>query len=111
MPPPFACAIDGSVGAANCPPATRKRSECRCGCSSPAPRPAVSAALEAADELERDAKAPAEEAALPESRFTFYDSLPAFELVIPETESDVSRNAPAKPVARPGAYVLQVGSF
>ncbi|MBT8137100.1 MAG: SPOR domain-containing protein [Gammaproteobacteria bacterium] len=48
----------------------------------------------------------------PASRFDFYEMLKNFEVVIPETESTVSKtgNNPA-PVAKAGIYVLQAGSF
>lgn len=46
-----------------------------------------------------------------ESRFTFYDMLPNFEVVIPEQEPDVTLDAQAKAVVEPGLYVLQAGSF
>ena len=52
---------------------------------------------------------PAEE---PKSRFDFYEMLPRFEVVIPETEREVSD---AEPAARQqpdaGLYILQAGSF
>ena len=37
--------------------------------------------------------------------------LPNFEVVVPEREAAVRRDAPAAPVERAGAYVLQVGSY
>lgn len=72
---------------------------------SPEPRRAL-----IVEEPEPTAEPPAE-ATQTRSRYTFYEELPNFEVVIPETEQDVPRNRPAKPVAKPGAYVLQVGSF
>jgi len=53
---------------------------------------------------------PAEEEA-PESRFTFYDMLPKFEVIIPEEEPDVRRDSAVEVVQDPGIYVLQAGSF
>ncbi len=48
----------------------------------------------------------------PESRFDFYEMLPRFEVVIPETEREVTGAAPAAPQrSDPGLYVLQAGSF
>ena len=47
----------------------------------------------------------------PRSRFQFYDMLPNFEVVIPEEDFEVRRARPAEPVAAPGIYVLQAGSF
>lgn len=46
-----------------------------------------------------------------ESRFTFYDMLPKFEVIIPEQEPDVSRDQTVQVVEEPGLYVLQAGSF
>jgi len=54
----------------------------------------------------RVAETPAE----PETRYDFYDMLPNFEVVVPERDRDVQRDAPA-PVEKEGAYVLQVGSY
>ena len=49
----------------------------------------------------------------PESRFDFYELLPQFEVVLPETETPVRRDRQAPPAAidAPGSYVLQAGSF
>ncbi len=44
-------------------------------------------------------------------RFDYYEMLPNFEVVVPEREAAVRRDAPAATVAREGAYVLQVGSY
>jgi len=44
-------------------------------------------------------------------RFTFYDMLPSFEVVIPEEDLVVVPNKPLAAVDRPGIYVLQAGSF
>jgi cell division protein FtsN len=48
----------------------------------------------------------------PETEFDFYEMLPKFEVVIPEQGEDPRKatNAPT-PVQKPGAYVLQAGSF
>ena len=46
-----------------------------------------------------------------EPRFSFYKMLPSFEVVIPEEESDVSRDREVEAVQEPGTYVLQAGSF
>jgi cell division protein FtsN len=46
-----------------------------------------------------------------EKRFTFYDMLPNFEVVIPEQEPNVKADTEIRPVAEPGIYVLQAGSF
>lgn len=47
----------------------------------------------------------------PEERFTFYDMLPNFEVIIPEEEPDVSQDRELEAVQEPGLYVLQAGSF
>jgi cell division protein FtsN len=44
-------------------------------------------------------------------RFTFYDMLPNFEVVIPEEEPDVAVDRELQAVVEPGLYVLQAGSF
>ncbi|MDH3977293.1 MAG: SPOR domain-containing protein [Gammaproteobacteria bacterium] len=46
-----------------------------------------------------------------ESRFKFYDMLPKFEVVIPEEDTVVRRDARPEPLKDPGIYVLQAGSF
>ena len=46
-----------------------------------------------------------------ESRFTFYDMLPNFEVVIPEQEPDVKADTEPRAVVKPGLYILQAGSF
>lgn len=45
------------------------------------------------------------------SRFTFYNVLPNFEVVIPEQELDVMADVEPQAILRPGLYVLQAGSF
>ena len=46
-----------------------------------------------------------------ESRFSFYDMLPKFEVIIPEQEPDVSREQSVAAIQEPGVYILQAGSF
>jgi cell division protein FtsN len=53
----------------------------------------------------------AEPAAQQEPRFSFYDMLPKFEVIIPEQEQDVSREKSVEAVQEPGVYILQAGSF
>jgi cell division protein FtsN len=45
--------------------------------------------------------------------YDFYNMLPNFEVVVPEKETQVSRERTAEPVKieRPGVYVLQAGSY
>jgi cell division protein FtsN len=76
-----------------------------------APQPAsLQSALDDNGEVEVEAAEPppAEER---ESRFTFYDMLPNFEVVIPEEEPDVALDAEPQAIVEPGLYVLQAGSF
>lgn len=48
----------------------------------------------------------------PDSQFEFYDMLPKFEVVVPEQDREVTRERNVSPaVAKPGAYILQAGSF
>jgi len=48
----------------------------------------------------------------PPDRYSFYEMLPNFEVVVPEREAAVRRDAPTAPaVERAGSYVLQVGSY
>ena len=53
--------------------------------------------------------APASQEAEPQ--FDFYEMLPKFEVVIPEKDGSTPKPASAGPVQKPGAYVLQAGSF
>ena len=46
-----------------------------------------------------------------EKRFTFYDILPNFEVVTPDEEPDIARDAEPQAIVEPGVYVLQAGSF
>jgi len=64
--------------------------------------------------LDNNGEVPATSEAAPEpaeKRFTFYDMLPNFEVIIPEQEPDVAADVEAKAVVEPGLYVLQAGSF
>jgi cell division protein FtsN len=51
------------------------------------------------------------EAAPAEKRFTFYDMLPNFEVVIPEQDHEVAADVSPQAILEPGIYVLQAGSF
>lgn len=46
-----------------------------------------------------------------ERRFSFYDILPNFELVIPEKTPDIAADYAPQAVIEPGVYILQAGSF
>jgi cell division protein FtsN len=43
--------------------------------------------------------------------FDFYKMLPRFEVVIPDEDKEVQAGDASVPVAKPGSYILQVGSF
>ena len=83
----------------------------------PAPPPAAArqpASLESA--IDDNGERPAATASVPaeepqESRFTFYDMLPNFEVVIPEQEPDVRADVEPRAIVKPGLYILQAGSF
>ncbi len=45
------------------------------------------------------------------NRFDFYEILPKFEVVIPETDPEVAADIGPQAVEIPGTYVLQAGSF
>jgi cell division protein FtsN len=45
------------------------------------------------------------------TEYTFYNRLKNFEVIIPEKEKDVHRDIRPAPETRPGAYILQAGSF
>ncbi len=47
----------------------------------------------------------------PAGRFTFYEDLPNFEVIIHEEEPDVSRDRTVAVVQEPGVYILQAGSL
>jgi cell division protein FtsN len=44
-------------------------------------------------------------------QFDYYEMLKNYEVVVPEREAAVARDAPAPAAERAGAYVLQVGSY
>lgn len=44
-------------------------------------------------------------------QYDFYEMLPKFEVVVPEKDREVKRDAPTSTVERPGVYVLQAGSY
>ena len=85
----------------------------------PAPPPAAArqpASLESAIDSNGEKAAEGEPREEPsaepqESRFTFYDMLPNFEVVIPEQEPDVTADVEPRAVVQPGLYILQAGSF
>jgi cell division protein FtsN len=71
----------------------------------------VTAPESRADKADGKKSAAAETTDDPTKDYAFYDALPKFEVTLPERERGVRRDLPDQPVAQPGAYVLQVGSF
>ena len=65
----------------------------------------------ALDDNDETASRQADNEEPPEKRFTFYEMLPNFEVIIPEQEPDVARDVEPRAVLEPGLYVLQAGSF
>ena len=66
------------------------------------------------DTIDYNDEAPAAPAATekPEDkRFTFYDILPNFEVITPDTAPEVEADVAPKAIDEPGVYVLQAGSF
>ena len=47
----------------------------------------------------------------PQTQFDFYEMLPKYEVVIPEKDGTSPRTSAGGAVRKPGAYVLQAGSF
>lgn len=47
----------------------------------------------------------------PGRQFDFYEMLPKFEVVVPEREKAEGSQPRTAPIERPGAYVLQAGSY
>ena len=79
-------------------------------------RPAARLAQEAAPVTRDEAAAtgkPAPAPASQEPQFDFYEMLPKFEVVIPEEDGTAPPAAGpgSGPVEKPGAYILQAGSF
>lgn len=62
----------------------------------------------------KDRPTPASQDAPPQEQLDFYEELPKFEVVIPEKNADKNRTAPKNATAavdKPGAYILQAGSY
>ncbi len=47
----------------------------------------------------------------PKRRFDFYDMLPAFEIIVPDTAPDIDEDVEPQAIEEPGVYMLQTGSF
>ena len=63
------------------------------------------------DETDETVAAVDEETEPEEKRFTFYDILPNFEMVTPDTTLSVEADTAPQAIDEPGVYVLQAGSF
>lgn len=64
------------------------------------------------DEAKAEAKpAPASQEEGEAQQFDFYEMLPKFEVVIPEKDGTTTSAGNAESVQKPGAYILQAGSF
>lgn len=61
------------------------------------------------DESSNNKPAPASQE--PETQFDFYEMLPKFEVVIPEKDGTSTSAGATSSVQKPGAYILQAGSF
>lgn len=72
---------------------------------SPRPEPVAEAVKPVAKPRPKPKEAP------PEKEFEFYKMLPNFEVVVPEEDHDVRADKTLAPVAVPGVYVLQAGSY
>ena len=68
-------------------------------------------ALDNNNETTARVEEPQPEAASKQRRFTFYDLLPAIEVVVPDETPNESNNDEPQAVVEPGLYVLQAGSF
>ena len=79
--------------------------------ASAAARPQPASMQTALDENDERPSRQSDDEEPPEQRFTFYDMLPNFEVIIPEQEPDVARDVQPQAVLEPGLYVLQAGSF
>jgi cell division protein FtsN len=76
----------------------------------PAARVAQSAAPIATENAD-ERKQPAPEADDPDPQFEFYEMLPKFEVVVPEQDGAARATRSSAPIEKPGAYILQAGSF
>lgn len=75
-----------------------------------AQRGQVNSAVEAEPEPV-EVEAPPVAEADPAEQYDFYDMLPKFEVVVPEAEKNPRRDQPTVKLSKPGAYVLQAGSY
>jgi cell division protein FtsN len=69
------------------------------------------ARAESESDRKNEKPTPASQAEEPREQLDFYEMLPKFEVVVPEKDKDVQRNVPGARVEKPGAYILQAGSY
>lgn len=81
----------------------------------PGATPAAHSAAPLSNErAKNESSAPTPESSQTDPQYDFYDVLPKFEVVVPNTESKKGSNAAgsaAGAIDQPGSYVLQVGSW
>ena len=70
-----------------------------------------SLAADAEPATKSDQRTPASQKAETQQQFAFYDELPKYEVVVPEKDKTARRDAPDTRIAKPGTYMLQVGSY
>lgn len=75
----------------------------------PAPQPA--SLQSAIDDNDETVLVPEVEEKAGDKRFTFYDILPNFEVVTPDTTPTIEADSVPQAIEEPGVYVLQAGSF
>jgi cell division protein FtsN len=63
------------------------------------------------DEESKEKKPEKPAANRPENQYDFYEMLPKFEVVVPEQGDAPAPDVGKSPVEKPGAYILQAGSF
>lgn len=77
----------------------------------PAARLAQSAAPITSEEGVDEPSQPTPASQDTDPQFEFYEMLPKFEVVVPERNGETPDGPLSSPVAKPGAYILQAGSF
>jgi cell division protein FtsN len=75
-----------------------------------APRGKAAGAARGASASASASKADGAAASTQDRRFEFYDILPQYEVVVPDSEPSAGATR-VKPIEQPGSYVLQAGSF
>ena len=73
--------------------------------------PAPASLQDTIDDNDETPAPPAAKKKPEDKRFTFYDILPNFEVITPETAPEVEADVVPEAIDEPGVYVLQAGSF